>query len=91
MKVKPEAPKIEFPCANYSLKVVGLKKPGYKDGVVDCVKAMAPELDIEKVQAVDSKNGNFQSIRLAITAQSEAHLKAIHQALMKSGKVKLVL
>ena len=34
MKVKPEAPKIEFPCANYSLKIVGRKTVDYHTWVV---------------------------------------------------------
>jgi len=91
MKVKPEAPKIEFPCANYSLKIVGLKTVDYHAWVVECVQRLAPDLDPQKVQVVDSRNGTFQSIRLAVTAHSEDHLKEIHQTLMASGKVKLVL
>jgi len=91
MKVKQEAPKIEFPCANYSLKVVGLKTPDYKAWVVQCIQQLASGIDLKKVQVVDSKNGTFQSVRLAITANSEEQLKLIHQTLMNSGKVKLVL
>jgi|TARA_B110000503_G_C6802736_1_gene271792 putative lipoic acid-binding regulatory protein len=91
MKVKPEAPKIEFPCANYSLKIVGRKTADYQAWVVQCVQQLAPELDLKKVQVVDSRNGTFQSIRLAVTAQSADHLQQIHQTLMASGKVKLVL
>jgi len=91
MKVKPEAPKIEFPCANYSLKIVGLKTVDYRDWVVECMQQLAPDLDPQKVQVVDSRNGTFQSIRLTVTANSEDHLKHIHQTLMASGKVKLVL
>ncbi len=91
MKVKPEAPKIEFPCANYSLKIVGLKTANYHKWVVECMQRLSPELDPKKVQVVDSRNVTFQSIRLAVTAQSEDHLKEIHQTLMDSGKVKLVL
>ena len=91
MKVKPEAPKIEFPCANYSLKIVGRKTVDYHAWVVECVKQLAPDLDSQKVQVVDSRNGTFQSIRLTVTAQSAEHLQQIHQTLMASGKVKLVL
>ena len=88
---KQEEPKIEFPCANYSLKIVGLKTPDYKDWVVQCVTELSSGIDLKKVQAVDSKNGTFQSVRLSVTAKSEEHLKLIHQTLMNSGKVKLVL
>ncbi|MCO4836941.1 MAG: DUF493 domain-containing protein [Oceanospirillaceae bacterium] len=88
---KQEEPKIEFPCAHYSLKIVGLKTPDYKDFVVACVQGLASGVDLTKVQAIDSKNGTFQSVRLSVTAQSEEHLKLIHTTLMNSGKVKLVL
>lgn len=91
MKVKPEAPKIEFPCANYSMKIVGRKTTDYHAWVVQCVQQLAPDLDPKKVQVVDSRNGTFQSIRVAVTAQSADHLQQIHQTLMASGKVKLVL
>jgi putative lipoic acid-binding regulatory protein len=52
---------------------------------------LAPDLQLEKVQVVDSRNGSFQSVRLAICAQSEEHLRTIHKALMASGKVQMVI
>ena len=91
MKTTPDAPKIDFPCENYSLKIVGRKTADYPAWVVQCVQQLAPDLDPQKVQIVDSKNGTFQSRRLAVTAQSADHLQQIHQTLMASGKVKLVL
>ena len=91
MKTTLDAPKIDFPCENYSLKIVGRKTADYPTWVVQCVQQLAPDLDPQKVQIVDSKNGTFQSIRLAVTAQSADHLQQIHQTLMASGKVKLVL
>ena len=91
MKTTPEVAKIEFPCENYSLKIVGRKTADYSTWVVQCVQQLAPDLDPKKVQVVDSKSGTFQSIRLAVTAQSAGHLQQIHQTLMASGKVKLVL
>ena len=91
MSDNKEAPKIEFPCANYSLKIVGLKTADYHAWVMQCVQQLAPDLDPKKVQVVDSRNGTFQSIRLAVTIKSADHLQQIYQTLMASGKVKLVL
>jgi putative lipoic acid-binding regulatory protein len=91
MSANAEAQKIEFPCANYSLKIVGLKTADYHAWVMQCVQQLAPDLDPQKVQVVDSRNGTFQSIRLAVTIESADHLQQIYQALMASGKVKLVL
>jgi putative lipoic acid-binding regulatory protein len=91
MNDNKEVPKIEFPCANYSLKIVGLKTADYHAWVMQCVQQLAPDLDPKKVQVVDSRNGTFQSIRLAVTIKSADHLQQIYQTLMVSGKVKLVL
>ena len=91
MSDNKEVPKIEFPCANYSLKIVGLKTTDYHAWVMQCVQQLAPDLDPKKVQVVDSRNGTFQSIRLAVTIKSADHLQQIYQTLMASGKVKLVL
>jgi putative lipoic acid-binding regulatory protein len=91
MSDNKEVPKIEFPCANYSLKIVGLKTADYHAWVMQCVQQLAPDLDPKKVQVVDSRNGTFQSIRLAVTIKSADHLQQIYQTLMVSGKVKLVL
>ena len=91
MSDNKEVPKIDFPCANYSLKIVGLKTADYHAWVMQCVQQLAPDLDPKKVQVVDSRNGTFQSIRLAVTIKSADHLQQIYQTLMVSGKVKLVL
>ena len=90
-EAEAEVVKIEFPCANYSLKIVGTKTVDYSAWVVRCVQQLVPELDVKKVQVVDSRNGTFQSVRLTITAQSADHVQQIYDTLMASGKVKLVL
>ena len=50
MKTTPDAPKIEFPCENYSLKIVGRKTADYPTWVVQCVQQLAPDLDPKKVK-----------------------------------------
>ena len=90
-KQTDDAPKIEFPCEGYSIKVVGRKTPEYANWVINSVLQHAPEMAVDKVQVIDSRNGNFQSVRLTICAQSEAHLKAIHDDLIASGKVQMVI
>ena len=39
----------------------------------------------------DSRNGTFQSINITIEAQSEEQLRLIHQDLMDTGLVSMVL
>ena len=45
----------------------------------------------QDVLVKDSRNGNFQSITITIEAQSEKQLRQIHQDLMDTGLVSMVL
>ena len=45
----------------------------------------------QDVLVKDSRNGTFQSITITIEAQSEEQLRQIHQDLMDTGLVSLVL
>ena len=47
-EAEAEVVKIEFPCANYSLKIVGTKTVDYSAWVVRCVQQLVPELDVKK-------------------------------------------
>ena len=45
----------------------------------------------QDVLVKDSRNGTFQSITVTIEAQSEEQLRQIHQDLMDTGLVSMVL
>ena len=45
----------------------------------------------QDVLVKDSRNGTFQSITITIEAQSEEQLRQIHQYLMDTGLVSMVL
>ena len=45
----------------------------------------------QDVLVKDSRNGTFQSITITIEAQSEEQLRQIHQDLMDTGLVSIVL
>ena len=45
----------------------------------------------QDVLVKDSRNGTFQSITITIEAQSEEQLRQIHQDLMDTGMVSMVL
>ncbi len=87
----PEAPKIEFPCADYPIKVVGNNADDFYAFVVETVQQFDPELDLQKVSVQDSRNGRFRSVRLKITATGEAQLQALFEALKASGRIHMVL
>lgn len=87
----PEAPKIEFPCADYPIKVVGDNADDFIAFVVQTVKGFDPDLDEQKVSVQDSRNGRFRSVRLKMTATGEDQLKLMFEKLKASGRVHMVL
>ena len=87
----PEAPKIEFPCADYPIKVVGDNADDFIAFVVQTVKGFDPDLDEQKVSVQDSRNGRFRSVRLKMTATGEDQLKSMFEKLKASGRVHMVL
>lgn len=91
MMTEPEAPKIEFPCADYPIKVMGDNSMEYREVVLDIMQKHAPGFDIEKVTVRDSRNGNYQSITVFIEATSKAQLRAIFEDLKNRPETKMVL
>lgn len=88
---QPEAPKIEFPCPNYPIKVVGKGEDDYERVVVDIVQVHAPECDFERISIRDSKNGRFRSVTLYITATGIDQLEKIHKDLTDHQYVHMVI
>lgn len=88
-----EPPKIEFPCPGYLIKVIGENENDFQGFVIDTLKTMMPEDDIDllAMKASASRNGRFLSVSIKIVAQSEAHLSTIHKTFMGTGRVKTVL
>ena len=88
---KQETPKIEFPCPNYPIKVVGTNTDNFRGFVVEVVQIHVPDLDLQTVTVQDSRNGRFQSVRFKITAQGVEQLKALHEELIASDRVHMVI
>jgi putative lipoic acid-binding regulatory protein len=87
----PGVPKIKFPCKDYPIKVVGHKTEDYSQWVINSVQRWAPDLDLDSIEVIDSRNHRFQSVSLMIYAQSMGQLQAIHTHLISSGRVKIVI
>ena len=88
---EPEAPKIEFPCENYPIKVVGESIQNYEQVVVEIVRIHAEDCDFERIRIQESFNGRFRSVTLYITATGEEQLVRIHQDLMAHPHVRMVI
>ncbi|RNF50994.1 DUF493 domain-containing protein [Marinomonas hwangdonensis] len=85
------APKIEFPCDNYVIKVVSLDVDGIHSTITDCMKVHAPEMDVNAEGTNRSSKGRFVSFSFRILAHSEDQLSALHADLMAIKAVKMVL
>lgn len=86
-----DAVKIEFPCADYPIKVLGKNSDDFRDFVIEVVRCHAPDLDVSRITVQNSGKGTFQSVRLFITATGEPQLKALHAQLIASDRVHIVI
>ena len=84
-------PKIEFPCVDYPVKVIGDAGEGFHEMVIEVIRRHAPEVDASALQQRDSRTGRFLSVQVRITATSVEQLQAIHVDLKATGRVHMVL
>ena len=90
MNQQAEAPKIEFPCADYPIKSLGASGEAYHAFVLDVMGQHAAGFDLSKVTSRVTAKGNFQSVTVFITATGIPQLEAIHVALKNNPLTKVV-
>ena len=88
---QPEAPKIQFPCENYPVKILGRCSDDYTDVVLEIVRVHAPGFDVDRIQIRDSKNGTFRAVTVYITATGIEQLHQLHQDLQSHDYVHMVI
>lgn len=86
-----QPPKIEFPCADYPIKIIGDHCDNFIDVIIDVVQRHAPEVDPAAFTRRDSSSGRFLSVQVHIHAQSIEQLEKINQDLRETGLVRMVL
>ncbi len=86
-----QAPKIEFPCERYPIKVIGEAGEGFHDLVIEVIQRHAPDFDASSLVARDSRTGRFLSVQVLITATGIEQLQAINSDLRATGRVHMVL
>lgn len=86
-----DAPKIEFPCENYLIKVVAMDADDTQMNVVECVRKHASDFDETTITLNRSSKGRFVSYSFRINAQSEDQLAKLHNDLMVVEAVKMVI
>lgn len=85
-----KAPKIEFPCKDYPIKVIGDTIVDIKQKIIDIVKKHATIND-ERVDERQSSNGKYTTIQLHIFATGQDQLYDINSELRATGFVHMVL
>ena len=86
----PEQSLIEYPCA-FPIKVMGRRVEGFAQGIVEVVRAHAPDFDASTLEMRTSKDGNYLSVTATINATSRAQLDDLYRALTSHPLVKIVL
>lgn len=85
-----EPPRIVFPC-DYPIKVIGIRSDRLVETVLDIVRIHAPELETQRMTFRDSRKGTYRAVNFFIEATGEDQLRALHQDLVASPLVKMVL
>jgi putative lipoic acid-binding regulatory protein len=85
------APKIEFPCQRYPIKVIGDAGEGFAALVIDVMRRHCPDFDETTLVLRDSSKGRFMTVQVQITATGMDQLQAIHVDLRATGRVHMVL
>jgi putative lipoic acid-binding regulatory protein len=82
--------KIEFPCGDYPIKVIGDTGVGFTDLVMEILAKYA-KVDMKTLAERQSSNGKYTTVQLHIVATGEDQLRDINSALRATGLVHMVL
>ena len=85
-----DPPKIEFPC-DYPIKVLGRSSDGFESMILDVFERPAPGFDQQTMTMNVSRKGSFTSLTLTSTATGPEQLEALHQDLLATGQVQMVI
>jgi putative lipoic acid-binding regulatory protein len=81
---------LEFPC-QFPIKIMTRAEVDLQPLIMELVVPHAGEINAADINMRTSKNGNFISITVTITATSKAQLDTIYQALTDSEDVLMSL
>lgn len=85
-----DAPKIEFPCA-YPIKVLGRSSDTFEFIILEVFERHAPGFDRQTIKRRPSSKGTFFALTITITATGTDQLEALHQDLLATGHVTMVI
>lgn len=82
--------KIEFPCNDFPIKVIGDTSVGFTAAVMEVLEKHAT-VDLKTLAERQSSNGKYTTVQLHIVATGEDQLRDINSALRATGFVHMVL
>jgi putative lipoic acid-binding regulatory protein len=85
-----DAPKIEFPC-DYPIKVLGRSVAEFESTILEVFERHAPGFERDRISSKVSREGNFVSLTIFITATGKPQLEALHEELLATGLVQMVI
>lgn len=91
MTTDEKPPKIEFPCADYPIKIVGRAEPDLHNHVITVMHRHVADFDETCISIRHSSAGSYQSFTVVITATGVDQLQAIFEDLKQSPAIQLVL
>jgi putative lipoic acid-binding regulatory protein len=80
----------EFPC-EFPIKVMGRAGENFKALIIELVSKHVSDLDESKITAMASKQGNYISLTVTITATSKEQLDRIYLELNANDAVLMTL
>lgn len=86
-----QPPKIEFPCKDYPIKILGDATPEMLEFVLQTTEQFAPEFTRDSINIKPSSKGRYQSVTVLIIATGVEQLEQYHQALRANAAIKMVL
>lgn len=86
-----QPPKIEFPCPDYPIKVLGDAGNDLHTLVIEVMERHAPGFDQTRITVAESSQGRYQSLTVWITATGESQLRAINDDLRANKITKMVM
>jgi len=81
---------LEFPC-EFPIKVMGRSDVDLQALVLELVRKHAPDLDESNITRRDSRQGNYISLTVSVTATSKEQLDRIYLELNASDAVVMTL
>ena len=90
-QTEQDAPKIEFPCDRYLIKVMGDAIPDFKPFVASVLCKFDTNVTVDSFRENPSKNGRFVSLNVHMRIEEAEHLQQLFDELKLNPMVKMVL